>query len=129
VNNLDYVQRIAVNTTHSLFKTAPMHQTPVDQIGVIDLTGAEFEYGGRCLHILNGRLGRMNPQTSLANGHLSIITDVKPSLFLSRAQISWRNLEFELMMISIQEFTLQAELKLKFIARWIPSLVTKAPSL
>ena len=96
------------------------------QLGSIDLTGAEFKYGKSCLNILNGRLGRVNPDTSLANGYLSIMTEVKPSLFLNRAQIGWQNLEFELMMISIQEFTLQAELKLKFIARWISSPTTKA---
>ena len=118
-----------MNSTHSFFKTAPVHQTPVHQIGVIDLTGAEFEYGERRLHILNSRLGRVNPETSLANGYLSVMSEVKLSLFLSRAQISWRNLEFELMMISIQEFNLQNELKLKFIARWIPAPETKVPSL
>jgi hypothetical protein len=118
-----------MNSTHSFFKTAPVYQTPVHQLGVIDLTGAEFEYGERCLHILNGRLGRVNPETSLANGHLSVVSEIKPSLFLSRAQISWRNLEFELMMISIQELTLQNELKLKFIARWIPPISTKVSSL
>jgi hypothetical protein len=112
-----------VNSTHSLFKT------PVHQIGAIDLTGAEFEYGERCLYILNGRLGRVSPETSLVNGYLSIKTEIKPNLFLSRAQISWQNLEFELLMISIQEFTLQAELKLKFIARSIPPLATKTRSL
>jgi hypothetical protein len=104
-----------VNSTHALLKTTAVHQ-----IGSIDLTGAEFEYGECCLHILNGRLGRVNPETSLANGHLSVISHTKPSLFSSRAKIGWRNLEFELMMISIQELTAQAELKLKFIARWTP---------
>jgi hypothetical protein len=113
-----------VNNTQFLYKSAP-----TQEIGSIDLTGAEFEYGEHCLHILNGRLGRINPETSLANGHLSVMSEVKPSLFLSRAQISWQNLKFELMMISIQEFTLQAELKLKFIARWIPPTKTKVLSL
>ncbi len=115
-----------MNSAHPFFsyETAAIHQ-----IGSIDLTGAELEYGERSLHILNGRLGRVNPDTSLANGHLSVVSEVKPSLFLSPAQIKWQNLEFELMMISIQEFTLQAELKLKFIARWMPPLTTKAVSL
>ncbi len=89
------------------------------QLGSIDLTGAEFEYGESYLDILNGRLGRINPETCLTNGYLSVISRTKPSLFSSRARIGWRNLEFELMMISIQELTAQAELKLKFVARCI----------
>jgi hypothetical protein len=88
--------------------------------GFIDLTGAEFKYGEHCLNILNGRLGRLNPATCLVNGQLSILSEIKPSLFSSRVLINWRNFEFELMMISIQELTTQAELKLKFIARWLP---------
>ncbi len=113
-----------MNNTQLLYKSAP-----TQEIGSIDLTGAEFEYGESCLHILNGRLGRVNAETSLANGHLSIISHTKPSLFSSRAKIGWQHLEFELMMISIQEITAQAELKLKFIARWIPPNKTKVLSL
>ena len=95
------------------------------QLRSIDLTGAELKYGERQLHILNGKLGRINPQTGLANGHLSIVSHTKPSLFSNKARIGWRNLEFELMMISFQELTLQAELKLKFVARCISLPPTK----
>lgn len=99
--------------------------TRLNQRGFIDLTGAEFKYGEHRLHILNGRLGRLNPATYLASGHLTIISEIKPSLFSSRVLIAWRNLEFELMMISIQELTTQHELKLKFIARWLPPTETE----
>jgi hypothetical protein len=95
------------------------------QLGSIDLTGAELEYGASCLNILNGKLGRINPETGLANGHLSVISQIKPSLFLSRVRIAWRNLEFELMMISIQDLSLQSELKLKFVARCLSMPKTK----
>ncbi len=114
------LNKIRVDTSHALKATKI-----IPQLGSIDLTGAEFEYGQSRLNILQGRLGRVNPSTSLANGHLSIISHTKPSLFLSRAQIIWQNLEFELMMILIEEFTLQAELKLKFVARWTPLQTSK----
>jgi hypothetical protein len=118
------LNRPRADATYSLGATKMLHP-----LGSIDLTGAEFEYGECRLNILNGRLGRMNPETRLANGCLSVMTEIKPSLFSSRARIAWRNLEFELMMISMQELTLQAELKLKFIARWIPPPETKVVSL
>jgi hypothetical protein len=95
------------------------------QIGSIDLTGAELKYGEQNLNILNGRLGRINSETRLANGHLSVLSHAKPSLFSDRARIGWQNLEFELMMISFQELTLQAELKLKFVARCISTPQTR----
>jgi hypothetical protein len=98
------------------------------QFSSIDLTGAKLEYGESCLHILYGRLGPVNPESHLANGHLSVISQTKPSLLSNRVQIGWRNLEFELMMISFQDLTTQAELKLKFIARWMPSPKTEVLS-
>lgn len=111
------------NATHASEPTTMLHQ-----LSFIDLTGAKFEYGENCLDIVNGRLGRLNPETRLANGHLSVISETKPSLFSNRVQIAWQNLEFELMMISIQDLTAQAELKLKFIARWMPPHKTEVLS-
>jgi hypothetical protein len=99
------------------------------QLGAIDLTGAELEYAESRLTILNGKLGRIDPKSSLTNGHLSVISQVKPSLFSSRVQIAWRNHQFEVIMISAQELTLEFELKLKFIARWIRPVETKVLSL
>ncbi len=98
-------------------------------LGAIDLSGAELEYAECRWQIRHGKLGRIDPESSLTNGHLSVISQVKPSLFSSRVRIAWRNHEFEVMMISIQELTLESELKLKFIARWIRPIETKVLSL
>jgi hypothetical protein len=85
----------------------------------IDLSGAELEFGVHHLKIVAGSLGLINPNSRLANGHLSLISSERPNLLSNKLKIFWRNLEFEIVMLSIQELSADAELKLKFIARLI----------
>jgi hypothetical protein len=86
-------------------------------VGSVDLTGAELEFAGNCLNITSGKLGHFDPKRRQVNGSLSIVSPVKPNLLSSLVRIRWRNLEFEVMMISLKETTVKNELTLKFVAR------------
>ncbi len=88
-------------------------------VGSVDLTGAELEFAGCCLNITSGRLGHFDSKTSQVKGHLSIVSRLKPSLLSSLIRIRWRDQEFEVMMISLKETTVENELKLKFVARLV----------
>jgi hypothetical protein len=93
-------------------------------VGSVDLTGAELEYAGCCLSVINGKLGNFDLKTRQVSGNLSVLSLVRPSVLSSLVRIRWRNHEFEVMMLSIQGMGLAGELKLKFVARWIPSDMT-----
>jgi hypothetical protein len=86
-------------------------------VGSVDLTGAELEFAGIWVNVTSGKLGHFDPKRRQVSGSLSIVSDIKPCLFLSMVRIHWRNQAFEVMMISLKETGLQNELKLKFVAR------------
>lgn len=93
-------------------------------VGSVDLTGAELEYAGNCLNVTSGKLGNFDLKSRQVSGNLNVISNIKPSVLSSLVRIKWRNHEFEVMMISIQGMSLTGELKLKFVARWIPPDMT-----
>ncbi len=86
-------------------------------VGSVDLTGAELEFAGCCLNVMSGKLGHFDPKRRQVSGSLSIVSGIKPSLLSSLVRIHWRNQEFEVIMISLKETTIQNELTLKFVAR------------
>ncbi len=92
-------------------------------VGSIDLTGAELEFAGICVHVTSGKLGHYDPKRRQVSGSLNIVSLIKPSLLSSLVKIRWRDQEFEVMMISLKEASIQNELTLKFVARLLRSEV------
>jgi hypothetical protein len=90
-------------------------------VGSVDLTGAELEFAGCCVNVTSGKLGQFDPKRRQVSGSLSIVSPIKPSLLASLVRIHWRNQEFEVIMISLKETTLQNGLTLKFVARVLSS--------
>jgi hypothetical protein len=88
-------------------------------VGSVDLTGAELEFAGLRLNVTSGKLGHFNSKSRQVSGCLAILSNVKPSLLSSVVKINWREQQFMVMMLSIQELNQGGELKLKFVARWI----------
>jgi hypothetical protein len=86
-------------------------------VGSVDLTGAELEFAGISVNVISGKLGHFDPKRHQVSGSLSILSSIKPCLFLSVVRIHWRSQAFEVMMISLKETSVQNELKLKFVAR------------
>jgi hypothetical protein len=89
-------------------------------VGTLDLTGAELEYAGQRMNVTTGKLGHFDPNTREVRGKLSILSPIRPSVLTSDVRIYWQHHEFEVMMMSVQDINDGGELKLKFIARWIP---------
>jgi hypothetical protein len=90
-------------------------------VGSVDLTGAELEFAGCCVNVTSGKLGQFDPKRRQVSGSLSIVSPIKPSLLASLVRIHWRNQEFEVIMISLKETTIQNGLTLKFVARVLSS--------
>lgn len=109
------------------FKPIGLVPNMYQQFRRIDLTGAKLEFSERSLCIANGSLGLIDPTSRLVKGHLSVISQVKPNLLSSQVRIGWQDLEFEVMMISLQGNSFEDELKIKFIARPISSVATQIP--
>lgn len=111
LSNADY----QVNHTRAIWGSM-MNQF----VGTLDLTGAEIEYAGHRMSVTTGKLGHFDPNTREVRGRLSILSPVRPSILNNNVRIRWQNHEFEVMMMSVQDINDSGELKLKFIARWIP---------
>ncbi len=92
-------------------------------VGTLDLTGAEIEYAGHRMNVTTGKLGHFDPNTREVRGRLSVSSAIRPNVWTSNIRIRWQNHEFEVMMMSVQDMNDSGELKLKFIARWIPPVL------
>jgi hypothetical protein len=92
-------------------------------VGTLDLTGAEIEYAGQRMNVTTGKLGHFDANTREVRGRLSVVSSIRPNVWSSDIRIRWQNHEFEVMMMSVQDMSDNGELKLKFIARWIPPVL------